>query len=65
MKKAPWVRKAHSFEEADEMDWEDYMSMTPSERLSILQELREQHKKFGGTYAHRKRLRRVVRVVKQ
>ena len=66
MKKKFWVRKAASFEEADKMDLEDYMAMTPAERLNILQELRENHHKIGnGCHAHRKRLRRVARVIKQ
>lgn len=65
MKKTPWVRKTKSFGEAEEMDWNDYRSMTPSERLSILQDLREKHEKFGGVYANRKRLRRIARVIKQ
>ena len=38
-----WINKAHSFEEAEAFDREYYASLTPSERLEILQALREEH----------------------
>lgn len=58
-----WARKASSFQEAEELDWRDYLAMTPAERLSVLQQLREEYDKLGGRHARRERLRRVARVV--
>ena len=61
--KQPWVRKASSFHEAEELDWQDYLAMTPAERLSLLQQLREAYDKLGDRHARRAGLRRVARVV--
>ncbi|MCK5801509.1 MAG: hypothetical protein KAI66_01695 [Lentisphaeria bacterium] len=65
MKKQVWVRKAESFEEAEEMEWQDYLSMTKAERLTIVQQLREEFEKFGGEHARREGLRRTARIVQQ
>ena len=62
-----WVNKAKSFKEAEEFDRKYYNQMTPEERLSIVQELREMYLKFSrkgaSKYASRKRLRRVIKVI--
>lgn len=70
MKRRVSVNKARSFKEAEEFDRKYYAKMTPEERLSIVQELREIYLKFPQKgrkgvlrYANRARLRRVVRVV--
>ena len=62
-----WVKRAKSFHEADQNDLEYYLSMTPEERLDILQFLRETHFKNTGIKknAHRKGLQRSVRIIKQ
>lgn len=59
MRKA-WMRRVASFEEADACDLADYQAMTPSQRLEILQQLREEYAKFGGNNARPERLRGVA-----
>lgn len=65
-----WVNKAKSFEDAEIFDRTYYAQMTPEERLSIVQELREIYFKFPkqshkGLRKHesRKRFRRVVKII--
>ena len=57
------VHIARSFEEAEQWDMQQYMAMTPEERLDLLQQLREQYYIFKNE--NRKRLQRVYRIVKQ
>jgi len=62
-----WINKADSFKRADEFDQEYYLKMKPSERLDIMQNLREEHFKFKGKAKKngRTRLRRVLKIIKQ
>ena len=63
-----WCRLCTSFEEADTADLEYYFSMDPSERMSILQELRESYSKFivgSGNDESRKGLRGHIEVFQQ
>ena len=67
-----WVNKPKSFEEAQEFDKKYYENMTPQQRLSIIQELREMdfnfpknRKRASIPHASRRRLQRVVKIVKQ
>ena len=56
-----WINIAHSFKEAEEFDRNYYAQMTPEERLSIVQELREMHFKFAKVRL--RRLRRVIKII--
>ena len=47
-KKRVWCRVCSSFEEAEAADIEFYQQMTPAERMSVLQELRESYAKFDA-----------------
>ncbi len=65
-----WINKAKNFKEAEDFDRKYYAQMTPEERLSIVQELREIYLKFpkrnqkgANKYASGKRLRRVIKVI--
>ena len=64
-----WVHKSKNFKEAEEFDREYYRQMTPEERLSIVQELREMYFKFTKAkgnkyiYASGKRLQRVIKII--
>lgn len=62
-----WVKRFHSFKDAETEELYYYASMTPEERLSIVQLLREEYWKFKGPKGNesRKRLSRVFKVVKQ
>ena len=62
MKSRIWIKKVR-LSEADQADRDYYASLTPEQRLVIVQELREIAHKFG--YEDRKRLRRVLGIVKQ
>ena len=57
-----WINKVNSFKEAEEFDRKYYARMTPEERLSIVQELREIHFKFLNPDS-KPRLQRVIKVV--
>jgi predicted solute-binding protein len=57
------VHISRSFEEAEEWDLQQYRSMTPEQRLDILQYLREEYYKFKNE--DRKGFQRVYRIVKQ
>jgi len=60
-----WVKKFNNFEAAELAERRYYEQMTPSERISIVQFLRDQLDKFSGEKknAHRKRLRRSVKII--
>ncbi|MBN1693867.1 hypothetical protein JW879_00520 [candidate division WOR-3 bacterium] len=62
MKKKIWTKKIPLSKAKDE-DIRYYSSLTPSQKLSIVQELREEESKRQNE--DRKRLRRVLRLVKQ
>ncbi len=57
-----WVNKAGSFKEAERFNYKYYLSMTPEERLTIVQLCREEYyakiRHEGG-----KRFRRVVMII--
>ncbi|MCP5103908.1 MAG: hypothetical protein GY950_11040 [bacterium] len=57
------VHISRSFEEAEEWDIQQYRSMTPEQRLDILQHLREEYYKFKNE--SRKGFQRVYRIIKQ
>lgn len=57
------VHISRSFEEAEEWDAQQYLAMTPEERLDILQRLRDEYYIF--TNESRKGLQRVYRIIKQ
>jgi hypothetical protein len=57
------VHIAKSFEEAEEWDFQQNISMTQEERLDILQRLREEYYIFKNE--SRKGLQRVYRIIKQ
>lgn len=57
------VHIAKSFEEAEAWDIQQYMAMTPEERLDILQRLRDEY--FNFKNERRKGFQRVYRIVKQ
>jgi hypothetical protein len=52
-----------SLREAEQADIEEWRSMTPAERLDLVQHLREIY--YGFKNESRKRLQRVYRIVKQ
>lgn len=56
------VHISKSFEEAEEWDLEQELSLTPQERLDILQQLREEYYTFKNE--NRKEFQRVYRIVK-
>lgn len=65
MQKA-WIKKSNSFKESEKFDKKYYLSMTPKQRLEIVQLLREEYYKIkkGKNNENRKRLRRIIKVVK-
>jgi hypothetical protein len=67
MKKGIWINKANSFEEAREFDNAYYLNLSCAERVEAVQVLREAHFKSSGLFRREngKRLRRVLRVIKQ
>lgn len=62
-----WVNKVNSFEEAEKVDEDYYLKMTPSERLDIMQFLREVYFKLKKDVENESRegLRRCVEIIKQ
>lgn len=64
-----WIKKTKSFEEAEEFDRSYYLNMSATERLDIVQQLREMYHKIKrgqrkrGKNANRKRLRRIIKVI--
>jgi len=67
MKREIWINKANSFEDAQEFDTAYYLNLTSAERVETVQVLREAHFKLNGLFRREngKRLRRVLRVIKQ
>jgi hypothetical protein len=67
MTKKTWVHKHRSFDSANEYDDAYYFRMNRRERIETMQLLREMFFKInrGNGVAHRKRLRRVFKVIKQ
>ena len=62
-----WVNRARSFKEAQDFDIAYYASLSSTERVEIVQILREEFFKSSGFKFREdgKRLRRVSRVIKQ
>ena len=63
-----WVNKADSFSEAEDFDKEYYLKMPPSQKLEIIQQLREEYfrvNKIGEPDESGKRLRRVLAIIEQ
>jgi hypothetical protein len=68
MRRKVWINKLNSFRKAEDFEVLYYLSMTPEERLTDVQLCREEYLKIkkgvilneGG-----KRLRRVIRLIKQ
>jgi hypothetical protein len=67
MNKTIWVNKVDSFSAAEKFDDEYYRTQTAVQRLDEMQFLREQYLKMNkeACDAHRKGLRRVIKVTKQ
>jgi len=57
------VHISKSFKEAEEWDFQQNLSLTPEERLDILQRLREEYYIFKNE--SRKGFQRVYRIIKQ
>ncbi len=57
------IKISKSFKEAEEWDIEQAMSMTPEERLDIVQYLRERYYKMRNE--DRKGLQRVYKIIKR
>lgn len=65
-KKKIWMNKTHSFLEAERFDEQYYQAMSGYEKIEIMQFLREQYLKMKGLKGEdRKRLRRVIKFIKQ
>ena len=62
MKRKIWTKKI-TFSQSEEEEVKYYSSLNPQEKLSIVQELREEEIKRKNE--DRKRLRRVLKIVKQ
>jgi hypothetical protein len=60
-----WIKKFNDFKVADAAERSYYAKMTPSERVDIIQFLRDQFNKFSGEKknARGKRLRRAVKII--
>jgi hypothetical protein len=67
MKPKIWINKARSFSEAKQFDDSYYLSLSASERLETVQLLRDECSKLkkGRNYESGKRLRRVLKIIKQ
>lgn len=65
--KKRFIHKASSFKEAEEYEDKYYACLSPEERLSDIQICREQYFLMKGISLSesRKRLRRVLRIIKQ
>ncbi len=65
-KEKVWMNKADSFAEAERFDEQYYQTMSGYEKIEVMQFLREQYLKMKGLDGEsRKRLRRVVKFIKQ
>ena len=63
-----WVHKARSFSDGEEFDRNYYRGMSGSERLEIVQILREEYKNIHpekGNERSRKGLRKVLTIIDQ
>lgn len=62
-----WINKTSSFRSAEKFEEKYYLNMTSSQRLEIMQFLREIYSKFnkGGRNESRKRLRRSIKIIQQ
>lgn len=60
-----WIKRFHSFKEAQDFDTRYYHAMSVKERLEVVQFLREIYYKIKGRHKNEsgKGLRRVIRVV--
>jgi hypothetical protein len=67
MSKKMWIKKSNSFAEAQKHDDNYYLSLSSEERLETVQFLREEYMKLNTdkNYETGKRLRRVLRLIKQ
>lgn len=61
MQRKKWIKKI-KYSDLTEEENKYYKSLTPEERISIVQELREQYTKINNEST--KRLRRILRTVK-
>ena len=65
-KEKVWMNKTDSLAEAERFDEQYYQIMSGYEKIEIIQFLREQYLKMKGLDGEsRKRLRRVVKFIKQ
>ena len=62
MKKV-WIKKSHSFKQAEEFDQNYYLKMSAKERLEIVQFLRERVSKLKNENGSPGRLRRVIKII--
>ncbi len=60
-----WLNKAENFEAAERFDRDYYLKMSREQRLETVQMLREISFKMNKNNENTKRLRRVVRIIKQ
>lgn len=62
-----WIVKTNSFHAAQEFDDNYYLKMTSSQRLEIMQFLREVNNKLNKERVNesRKRLRRSIKIIQQ
>jgi hypothetical protein len=59
-----WVHKTNSFKQAEDFENRLHMQASAQERLSDIQFCREQYFKLKGlSYAGRKRLRRIIKII--
>ena len=67
MNKKIWINKARSFKEAEEFDRSYYQHLSNDQRIEMMQVLREEYFESTGLLPNEngKRLRRILRVVKQ
>ena len=64
MKRRIWINKASSFKQAQRFDRDYNLSLSGSERLDIMQFLREVYYKMKrGKRENRKGLRRVIKII--
>lgn len=64
-KKKMWIKKANSLSKAKQFNNKYYASRSPEECLSDIQICREQYFLMKGIDESRKRLRRVLKIIKQ
>jgi len=65
--KKTWIKKFKTFKSSEESDKQYYLKMSPSQRLDILQFLRESYAKIkkGKKNESSQRLRRVIKIFQQ